>query len=152
VIGLRLHVSRIRRELSLRKPPGDRQAKEPSRPRNAIYAKRRLQSMRDTPTLQHSSNRYDRRRHPLRSLITRKRHVTGFVCLPSSPFNLPFAMKTKLPASENKSDADKKLGGQPENDQDARDAGVSSATITSKPKKPDKKCNQPKGSNVNSRG
>ena len=45
-------------------------------------------------------------------------------------------MKTKTSASDSKSDAAKKLGGQPENDRDARDAGVPSATSTSKPKKP----------------
>lgn len=47
----------------------------------------------------------------------------------------PFNVKTKPSASENKSSAAKKLGGQPENDQDARDAGVASATDTTKPKK-----------------
>lgn len=45
-------------------------------------------------------------------------------------------MKKKTSATENKSQAAKQLGGQPENDQDARLAGVESATApdSSEPK------------------
>ena len=42
-------------------------------------------------------------------------------------------------SSEKKSAAAVKLGGQPENDQDARDAGVESATSPQESKKPAKK-------------
>jgi len=42
-------------------------------------------------------------------------------------------MKNNSKSSKEKSTAAKKLGGQPENDQDAREAGVESAT-SSRPK------------------
>jgi hypothetical protein len=48
-------------------------------------------------------------------------------------------MKKKTNTSERKSTAAIKLGGQPENDQDARDAGVESATSPQTAKKPSKK-------------